>query len=246
MNNQTLPTGIDIKTSRLIATELANLTESILYEYSAAWIRTRAPKSHFKYRAGSGQATHLKVANNMNYFEITFGQLCVREHFQYHYVGGWTHFHELVRFNLIKDNRDIISLLSAVAIHEFSHLIARLHPDSHHYSGSHHALFYKILKRIHKNNVSEVFKSELSGFFKKEGISNQFTSGHKRIPEKQICTWESLRKGMDVYCVLRSRGNRDTIKYGKIIGVNQKSVSVCCANKTYKLSKYGTFLPECF
>jgi hypothetical protein len=241
-----LPPEIPFRSRRLVASIMAELTIEYLLEYSKEWINSRSPNCDIKSIPGDGFQTCCTYNSSLKWFVIKYGQQCVGDHFLYHNIGGWTHFHELCKFDLLKDNLDVPSLLSAAVIHEFSHLIAALHPDSHKYRGSHHKLFFEILKRIHRNNISVELKAELLKRITNENIQSTFTCGKEQIPQEQVRFWDKIKVRDEVICVNRFRNTDSFFSSGRIKKVNEKTVIVSTSSGNMRISKYNVFMPKYF
>ena len=240
------PPPITERESAFVALTMAKLTKDILHHYSADWIRARAPQTKISYSPGAGDATHLKYDIKLTNLEITYGRLCARDHFRYHSIGGWTHFHELIKFNIKNDTLGVTTLLTATCIHEFSHLISALHRDADEYSGSHHKLFYSVLKKIHKNPISVEFNKELDSALLSKGIPLTFSCGKSVISQEQIEFWDTLKAGDQGVFIRRSNRRPPSVTMCTVSKVNQKSIDVLIEDKEVRLSKYRLFHPEHF
>ena len=240
-----LPPRVETKQQVITAKILTELTKEILFEYSKKWILAKSPNCNIQYLTGNGYKTFCMYNSNLTSFKIQYGERCIGDHFLYHKIGYWTHFHELIRFNLSRNTITLIYLLSAVAIHEFSHLIAALHPESYKYNGAHHKLFFDVLVRIHKNGITKSFKFELAERLKSEQINLSFTCGRIEIPKGVINYWGHMRSGDNVLFV-KEEGTERTISEGRILKVKSKNIDVKTSFGRISMPKYGVFSPEYF
>ena len=214
-------------TAKKLAQIACSVTKTHLYEPKRDWIQHKLPNIQFSVAVGTGKATYHKLNRQTAKCKINYGVKAMESAITLNGCMSWTTGSEILDRNYW--GRDITPsiLLSSTILHEFGHLIQRLHTETR--DGVHDALFYKILDRMHASEYRDSVLTQVELGMAKRGIPNQFTNGIREIPESLLDQWRRLRTRSEGYFY-----HEGTLTRCKVQKVNSKRVNIS--------SKLGGFL----
>lgn len=219
-----------IHSSKALARIMCEVTEEHLYHPKLDWIHSKAPSLNVRFEVGSGKSTYMQLNRSRTQCKINYGMSCAKEMVDPLHCVRWTHGYEMVERGYWHEDFTPASMLAAVILHEFAHLIQFLHTWDQ--KGSHNDLFYKILDRMHASPYANRVLNAVRQKFNYLDIEDTFKNGLKRIPDSQIKQWSNVR-------------NKDQgfIKIDKIYHpctvtkVNKKSIDVLIGGRKHRTGK---------
>jgi len=139
---------------------MCEVTQSILWQPAAAWVKDHVPSSTLLCRVGSGQATYHRFDPQYQQHQITYGLRMIQAKHQPNTASGWLSSREIQTRGYFDGELSTLNLLAHTCCHEFAHLLQ--HSAGQRYRGSvHNRHFYNILDELHESGRADATREAL-------------------------------------------------------------------------------------
>lgn len=140
---------------------MCEVTEQILWQPAAHWVRERLPGSTLICRTGSGQATYHRFDPRRKEHLITYGVRMIDAKHSPESAQGWLSSREILRRDYFGGEVSPLNLLAHTCCHEFAHLLQQ--SAGKRFRGSvHNRHFYSILDNLHQSGGAEATRQTLA------------------------------------------------------------------------------------
>lgn len=196
---------------------MCEVTQNILWQPAATWVRGRASGSSIVCRVGSGQATYHRFDPHYKQHQITYGLRMIQAKHQPDTASGWLSSREIHRRGYFGGELNTLNLLAHTCCHEFAHLLQ--HSAGQRFRGSvHNRHFYTILDELHESGGAYAVRKALAVKAGQAGLSLPEKVFELPDPGQLRADW---RVGDPVHF---GQGPRNF--QGKVVRVNRKTCTV--------------------
>jgi len=196
---------------------MCSVTEELLWQPAASWIRGRSPGGSLHCRVGSGQATYHRYDPRTRQHQITYGVRMIMAKQQAESAIGWLSSREILQRGYFGGELTTPNLLAHTCCHEFAHLLQ--HSAGKRFHGSvHNRHFYEILDQLHESGGAEATRDYLTELARQQGLPLPHEPLEIVQPQQLAADWQV---GDAVHF-----GHGQTQHQGKIIRVNRKTCTV--------------------
>ncbi|WP_036191328.1 hypothetical protein [Marinobacter lipolyticus] len=196
---------------------MCSVTEELLWQPAASWIRGRSSGGSLQCRVGSGQATYHRYDPRTRQHQITYGVRMIMAKQQAETAMGWLSSREILQREYFGGELTTLNLLAHTCCHEFAHLLQ--HSAGKRFHGSvHNHHFYEILDQLHESGGARAARDYLTGLARQHGLALPHEPFEIVQPQQLAADWQ-------VGDAVRF-GHGQTQHQGKIIRVNRKTCTV--------------------
>lgn len=196
---------------------MCSVTEELLWQPAACWIRKRGPGGSLQCRVGSGQATYHRYDPHTRQHQITYGVRMIMAKQQAENAIGWLSSREIQQRGYFGGELTTLNLLAHTCCHEFAHLLQ--HSAGKRFYGSvHNHHFYEILDQLHGSGGAGAARDYLAELSRQQGLPMPHEPFEIIQPQQLTVDWQ-------VGDAVRF-GHGQTQHHGKIIRVNRKTCTV--------------------
>ncbi len=196
---------------------MCSVTEELLWQPAASWIRGRSPGGSLQCRVGSGQATYHRYDSRTRQHQITYGVRMIMAKQQAESAIGWLSSREILQRGYFGGELTTLNLLAHTCCHEFAHLLQ--HSAGKRFHGSvHNHHFYEILDQLHESGGASAARDYLAELSRQQGLPLPHELFEIVQPQQLAVNWQ-------VGDAVRF-GHGQTQHHGKIIRVNRKTCTV--------------------
>ncbi|MFL1467004.1 hypothetical protein [Marinobacter sp. HN1S83] len=196
---------------------MCSVTEELLWQPAASWIRGRSSGVSLQCRVGSGQATYHRYDSRTRQHQITYGVRMIMAKQQAETAMGWLSTREIQRRGYFGGELTTLNLLAHTCCHEFAHLLQ--HSAGKRFHGSvHNHHFYDILDQLHASGGAGAARSYLADQARRQGLELPHDPFDILPPQQLTASWQV---GDAVHF-----GSGRHQHQGEIIRVNRKTCTV--------------------
>lgn len=191
----------------------------------------KAKNAYVTAKAGKGKSTYHRAQSGNH--KLTFGPGMVGEKANGK-GAAWLSAREIKRYRFYNGDQSVSSLLAHTILHEFAHAIQTLRGER--LRGSvHNPAFYRILTDLHAKHGEDV-RTSLRGTLERLGIDvdtvrTQKTTAPSPATLQHQPNFGAIQVGLPVRIEHKGR-----LIHGRVVRVNQKSVSVDGTENGYPVS----------
>lgn len=196
---------------------MCSVTEELLWQPAASWIRGRSPGGSLHCRVGSGQATYHRYDPRTRQHQITYGVRMIIAKQQAESAVGWLSSREIQQRGYFGGELTTLNLLAHTCCHEFAHLLQ--YSAGKRFHGSvHNRHFYEILDQLHESGGARATRDYLAELARQQRLPLPHEPFEIVQPRQLAANWQ-------VGDEVRFDHGRSQ-HHGKIIRVNRKTCTV--------------------